>query len=111
MNPFTRAKTPTLFDAEKCRAIRAAYAEVERQEQIAKYCAMLETAETALREPGMAWLAEKVREMGGQRLYHMLISTGYSRHAAESSVDAVGKLLGDRLFALSNIERLERLQS
>ena len=61
MNPFTSTKTPVLFDAAKCRAIRARYAEAERVEFIGKYKRELAEAEALLGEPRMAWLAEQIR--------------------------------------------------
>lgn len=118
INPFSRTATakpkaerlPTFLDNAKCRVIRARFAERERLELITKYRAELAEVSAALKEPRMAWLAEKIREVGGTRTYHLLVNQGVRRGDAEDAVDACGRLLGRRGFAKAEIERLEKLK-
>lgn len=97
---------PAFLSNERCRAIRARFAEQERQELIAKNRADLAAADAALREPRMAWLAERIRESGGARTYQLLVNQGNRRGDAEEAVNACGVLLGNKLFALSNLKKL-----
>lgn len=97
---------PVLFQPERCRVIRAEYAEAERLELITKYQTVLLEAEAALRDSRMKWLAEHIGEIGGERVVHLLVRQGYRKHVAEETVAECGTLLGNQLFALSNLRRL-----